>query len=115
MEAKLYDLSALHDMLGKGTPETLEVLELFSDITPQTLSEMEQAFEAHDYEHLGSLAHKMKSSTRLLGMEKISQTLQQIETDSRKKGDTHSLSQLLAQLKQLLHKVLQQIKSRESC
>ncbi len=113
MDNKLYDLSQLHDMLGEGTPDSREILELFLDLTPETQAAMESAFKTQDYEKLGNLAHKMKSSTRLLGMEKISHALQELETISIKSQDTQQLSELMSQLQSLLPAVTEQLKANE--
>lgn len=71
-------------MLGSDAEVKL-MLQMFIDLTPNVLIEMEDALQKENWVLLGELAHKVKSSFRLMGMKKMVEEAYFIEKNGREK------------------------------
>lgn len=75
----LVDLSYLREMSGNSQEFEREMISLFLDQVPAELAGMEQAILQPDYESVGTIAHKLKSSYSMMGVRENG-LLQNIET-----------------------------------
>ena len=60
MDDKLYNLDSLRKLLSDDNEEVHEMIQMFIEIAPSTLSDMEEAYNEENFEELGKLAHKLK-------------------------------------------------------
>ncbi|MGQ1909797.1 Hpt domain-containing protein [Marinifilum sp. RC60d5] len=91
-KGKLTDLSYLKEMSGNDNSIIGEMIEIFIEQIPEFTGEVSSYFEAHDWNRLGAVAHKAKSSVRTMGMESIGECLEKLEHYS--KGNLKSELQL---------------------
>ena len=59
------------------------IIGLFKEQADETYIEMKNLLEAKDYHNLGLLAHKVKSSTAVLGMDELSAMLKTFELQAK--------------------------------
>ena len=78
---KLYDLSMLYEM--DDNDYVAQILSLFLKESPKELGIMKDAAAAKKSEIVGSYAHKLKSSTGIIGAARLSVMLAEIEEISR--------------------------------
>nr|WP_320120183.1 Hpt domain-containing protein [uncultured Marinifilum sp.] len=82
-KGKLTDLSYLKEMSGNDNSIIEEMIEIFIEQIPEFIVEVSSYFESHDWNGLGAVAHKAKSSVRTMGMEHIGECLEKLEHYSK--------------------------------
>ncbi len=80
---KAYDLSSFLEMLGGNKDELKMMIDMFINLTPPLLTEMKEAADKHDWAAAGDLAHKLKSSLRLINADKLVEEAIYIEKNGR--------------------------------
>ena len=74
------DPSALTSIFGDDPDTIREILADFVDPAWQTVTEIEAAFEQRNAKQIGALGHKLKSSSRAVGANALSDLCQALET-----------------------------------
>ncbi len=77
------DLSYLKEMSGNDHGIIKEMIDIFIEQVPEFLEEVSLSFETQNWQALGAVAHKAKSSVRAMGMEKTGMYLEQLECFSK--------------------------------
>lgn len=98
-----FDLSYLEEL--EDPSYTAEVLGLFLQQTPRSLSELEASWGAQDWEELRLQAHKMKTSLGLLGMQDLLQVAAAIEQGARAQEGSEALYARICQARKLYHQI----------
>jgi len=80
---KLIDLSYLEDMSGNNKDIMNEMVEIFLEQTPEFTEGISEYFENKQWTNLGAVAHKAKSSVRIMGMNDLGDCLEKIEHYSK--------------------------------
>jgi len=80
---KLIDLSYLKDMSGDNKDIMHEMVEIFLEQTPEFTEGISEYFENKQWTNLGAVAHKAKSSVRIMGMNDLGDCLEKIEHYSK--------------------------------
>lgn len=80
---KLTNLSYLKEMSGNDSSIIEEMIEIFIEQIPEFTEEITNNFESQNWEGLGAVAHKAKSSVRTMGMDSIGDCLEQLEHFSK--------------------------------
>jgi len=90
----LFDLSLLREM--DDNEYSSEILTIFLDNTPTELNELKRACIAHKFETAGQTAHKLKSSTGLLKINRLLHVLIEIEAcvKAEKTGTLEKLAEM---------------------
>lgn len=79
LREKLTDLSYLREMSGNDYVIIKEMIDIFIEQIPEFLEDVSSSFESRDWQALGAISHKAKSSVRTMGMEKAGSYLEQLE------------------------------------
>ncbi|MHC1737096.1 MAG: response regulator [Ignavibacteriaceae bacterium] len=101
----LKDLTSEEDILF-----FIELIDIYISDTPKMLEKLVDAFNAKDAKNVEFYAHKIKGSSLTLGMQKIFETTQIIESKG-KKGDISGLSVEMNQLRDYLASVISELKT----
>jgi HPt (histidine-containing phosphotransfer) domain-containing protein len=91
MNNSFYNLQNFREMLENDEKEIRTMLEMFCEFTPILLNEMREAAQKNQWKELGDLAHKVKSSFRLFGMNDLVEKAVEIEINGR---NTENVSEL---------------------
>ena len=83
MEYKHINTDYLTDATGGDISIIKEIIGIFKDQVADSNVKMLELYEQKNYEELGHLAHKMKSSVAILGMDKLATTLKTFEIQTR--------------------------------
>ena len=86
----------------------LQMLDMFEQQTPDTVSELDAALEADDYEQLRRGAHKLKGSAAAIGANGVLEDARNLEK-AASAGDKTAIAQLTEALKADLDKMYQAI------
>lgn len=77
------DLSYLREMSGGNKELILEMIGIFKEQVVEFAQEMDKYLDNKEYELLGKLAHKAKSSVSILGMQDLAKDLKNLENLAR--------------------------------
>jgi HPt (histidine-containing phosphotransfer) domain-containing protein len=87
----MIDLSYLREMSGGNKELVLEMISIFSSQVKEFGDEMDMLLKNGEFEKLGKLAHKAKSSVSIMGLEELAGRLKGLENDAavRKNIETY--------------------------
>ena len=92
---KYVDLSYLENMSGGSKELVKEMVDIFISQVPEFTSEMKSLLAKRDYQSLGMLAHKAKSSVAIMGMEELAKYLKEFELLAKEGKNTESYSDMI--------------------
>ncbi len=99
---KMYDLPKLRTMFHDNEATVRKMLELFVQNTPALLQELHTAHQNQNYNKVKDMAHKIKSSIKILGAEDLGIDYEHIEDLA------YPTLENLENLAQLVHKAIEQ-------
>ncbi|MBN3035167.1 MAG: Hpt domain-containing protein [Bacteroidales bacterium] len=108
---RLYDLSNLDEMLGGDKDAKLQMIKIFLQATPESLSEMNKCFGKNDLEGISKLAHKLKSSIDIFCIMDIKQDIRRLENITRDQVNTDEVPDLIEKINTILHETFLQVAS----
>jgi HPt (histidine-containing phosphotransfer) domain-containing protein len=94
------DLSYLREMSGGNKDLVLEMINIFRDQVSEFSIEMDKHLASGDYESLGKLAHKAKSSVSIMGLQHLATDLKDLENLAREGKKTESYAGIVENFKQ---------------
>lgn len=103
------DLSYLREMSGDSAEFMIEMLEVFEQQTPGTLSELEKAIAAQDWKTASECAHKMKPTFYYIGRADVRDHMQEMETNARELKNIESLPAALEEVKAFMDPLFKQL------
>jgi HPt (histidine-containing phosphotransfer) domain-containing protein len=103
------DLSYLKEMSGGNKELVLEMISIFRDQVAEFSSEMEKHLASHDFESLGKLAHKAKSSVSIMGLQELASDLKDLENFARDGIKPESYAGIVEKFKQVTGVALQEL------
>lgn len=81
---KLYDLTMIHGLSGGDEAFIRQMVELFVDTMPASTQELQATLDQQQWEAMGKLAHKLKSTTGSMGMDTIKDEVKAVEQNCKK-------------------------------
>ena len=108
---KLYDLTPLGEMLEGNEKEIRMMVEMFVNITPQVTEELKDAADRKEWVKAGDLAHKIKSSLKMMGIFDIAEEALFIEKSGRTSENIDVLAGKINELVRKLNVVVAQMKT----
>ncbi len=91
-EADLYDLSALQAISNGNQGFITKMIKLFCDQSPGMVNQIKEAFEAGNWQVMGSVAHKLKPSIDNLKIVRIKQEIRDIEKAGKEQAGNPGLA-----------------------
>lgn len=82
------DLSYLKEMSGGNRDLIFEMISIFRDQVKEFLQGMDEHLEKKEYELLGKLAHKAKSSISIMGLNDLAADLKKLELSAKAGTET---------------------------
>ena len=110
-ESKLYDLSMVN-VIGKNSPSFVRtMIKLFLDTIPLDLKKLMDAASNEEWEKVGFIAHKMKSTIDSMGIASIGTIIRKLELKGELKESKESILNMVTDVSTVLNKVIQQMRS----
>jgi HPt (histidine-containing phosphotransfer) domain-containing protein len=94
------DLSYLREMSGGNKDLVLEMISIFNSQVVEFAQSMDQLLTSRQFESLGKLAHKAKSSVSIMGLEELALQLKKLENSAREGKDIDTYAAIVAAFKQ---------------
>ena len=99
-ESMNIDLSYLREMSGGNKELVLEMISIFNSQIVEFGQSMDQLLSSGQFESLGKLAHKAKSSVSILGMDHLAQQLKNLENSAREWKNIETYAAIVTAFKQ---------------
>lgn len=103
------DLGKLKTLMGGDEKMVEKFLAIFKSQTPEQLVELKSHAASGNWEHIGILAHTIKSQCQYLGLENIAEKALEIELITEEKGDLESAQKLILDLEKELTEIIKTI------
>jgi HPt (histidine-containing phosphotransfer) domain-containing protein len=110
MSIKYFKNSLLLEMLDGNTAEVAEMANMFIELAPIMLSDIEVAIASNDFLQASKQAHKLKSSLRLWQMNQMAELASSIEQLGENNTEKNKFIDLFSPLKQGVELALEQMK-----
>lgn len=94
------NLSYLREMSGGNKELILEMISIFRSQTVEFGTEMDQLLNNGQFELLGKLAHKAKSSVSIMGLDELALQLKNLENSAREGRNTGTYATIVKSFKQ---------------
>jgi len=104
MEYKIIDLTYLESISEDDNEFKKDMIETFLTNTPSYLAEMKACIKTKDWKRIGDIAHSIKPSFSLMGMNNNKDLLLNIENSGRNLKNTRVIPDLIDQLETLIEK-----------
>ena len=108
---KSYDLKQLEELSSGNSEFVLEIVKVFLSDVPKQLKNMKSSFNENDFNELTRIAHKLKPSIDLLGINSIAEDIRTIESYSKKGININQLSNVIVNIQTTLNKTIEELKA----
>lgn len=110
-QEKLYDLALVNE-LARGSQEFISNLaKIFIDTVPPTSAEMVTACEQGNWEQVGKLAHKLKSTVDTLCINVLREDIRAIEKNGKEKKNLESIPPMVKKTDEVIREAATQLKA----
>lgn len=106
---KLFDLTNLNEMLGGDQKAIFQMVKIFLQATPDSLSELNKCYDKNDLDGVSRLAHKLKSSVDIFCVNDIKQDIRRLENNTRDNINVDEVPALVEKLNTILNQTIQQV------
>ena len=112
MSGQIYDLSKIDKMVEGDQVMVKKMIGMFLDKTPDLLQEMKDHLASGAWIEVGKLAHRLKSSINLMGIDKLYDNIRFIEKYSFDEEGTHrdAVPELIEELNTVCQEAFLQLK-----
>jgi HPt (histidine-containing phosphotransfer) domain-containing protein len=107
---KLFDLTNLDEMLGGDRQAMLQMVKIFLQATPESLTELNNCFDKSDLDGVSKLAHKLKSSIDIFSIEEIKNDIRRMENLARENVNTDEIPALMEKVNNILNEAIEQVR-----
>lgn len=110
---KLFDLTNLNEMLGGDQKAIFQMVKIFLQATPESLSELNKCYQKNDLDGVSRLAHKLKSSVDIFSVNDIKQDIRRLENNTRDNINIDEVPTLVEKLNSILNQTIEQVKEEK--
>jgi CheY-like chemotaxis protein len=107
---KLYDLTMIHGLSGGDEAFIRQMVELFIDTMPASTEELQTTLDKKQWEAMGKLAHKLKSTTGSMGMDSIKEEVRAVEQNCKKNENLEETPVLVKKVILVINQTVAQLK-----
>jgi CheY-like chemotaxis protein len=106
----LYDLSMVRNIAGGDEAFVKRMLQLFLDTVPPSLQEIQLETVKEDWEQVGKLAHKMKSTIDSMNIASLKEIIRQIEQDGKRGVDVGTIPEKVNEVERVMKLCVEEVK-----
>lgn len=111
MKNHLYDLSILSQMTGGDKEFMNHMIRVFIEEAPQQIQEIKTAFSKNNTASISTVAHKLKSSCKSMGVLKLPDLILEIEKNAQDLFTQGLLEEKIAYAEALLAETVDELKN----
>jgi len=109
-EDRSYSLDSLGKILGNNQDQMKKMVGKFLEVSPDALSRLHKYFEEKDIEMVGKVAHEMKPSIDLMGIDELKNEIRLILDYARDEKKHIALQALISKVDRVMNKVFDELK-----
>ncbi len=110
---KMFDLTNLNEMLGGDQKAIFQMIKIFLQATPESLSELNKCFSKDEFDGVSKLAHKLKSSVDIFCIHDIKQDIRRLENITRENINLDEVPELVEKINRVLNIAIEQVKEEK--
>jgi len=107
---KMYDLTMIHGLSGGDEAFIRQMVELFVDTMPASMVEFQSTVDQKNWDAMGKLAHKLKSTTGSMGVDSIKDEIRTVEMNCKKSESLEETPVLVGKVIIAINKAVAQLK-----
>ena len=107
---KLYDLTMIHGLSGGDEAFIRQMVELFVDTMPASMLDFQASMDQKQWDAMGKLAHKLKSTTGSMGMDSIKEEIRMVEMNCKKNENLQETPALVKKCIKVINQTIQQLR-----
>ncbi len=107
----LFNLENLRESMGNDESQINMIIEVFIDVTPEYLSELNNNYFNGNLVETAKSAHKIKSSLQMIATEPLNKTIGLIEKYALQNKSSDKLSQLIEEFNSDIELLIEQLKN----
>jgi HPt (histidine-containing phosphotransfer) domain-containing protein len=104
------DLGFLKEMAQGNSAFMEEILTMFINTTPESLTKMQEAIDNQDWDQLKAIAHRLKSSMFLIGIKELEMNMATIEQLALNPEERPVISGILARTRNICELAIEKLK-----
>lgn len=108
-KGKYINLDYLENISGGSKSLIKEMVEIFLEQVPEFTNEMKDLLKKKDYQSLGLLAHKAKSSVAIMGMNDLAEDLKDFEHLTKELKDIERYPSYIERFEQSCYQAIQEL------
>lgn len=108
-KGKYINLDYLESISGGSKSLIKEMVEIFLEQVPEFTREMKELLKKKDYQSLGLLAHKAKSSVAIMGMNELAEDLKDFEHLTKEKQDVERYPYYIERFEQSCYQAIEEL------
>jgi CheY-like chemotaxis protein len=106
---KLYDLSMVESVSGGDGGFIKKMVALFIETVPQNVQELSKATLTENWDQVGKMAHKLKSTVDSMGIKSIRQEIRTVEANAKQKQSLQEIPTLVERINSVINSCIQQL------
>lgn len=107
---KLYDLTMIHGLSGGDEAFIRQMVELFVDTMPASMEEFQATVNEQQWDAMGKLAHKLKSTAGSMGIDSIKDEIRAVEANCKKNENLEENPSLVSTVILVINQTVAQLK-----
>jgi CheY-like chemotaxis protein len=108
---RLYDLTMVQSVSGGDDGFIKKMVALFIETVPQNIQDMKKALNEENWDQVGKLAHKLKSTIDSMGIKSIRQEIRTVEANAKQKESLQEVPALIGTIDTVISECIAQLKA----
>ncbi|HMH32609.1 MAG TPA: response regulator [Puia sp.] len=106
---KLYDLSIVQSVSGGDRAFIKKMVLLFMETVPQNVNELTSALKSENWEQVGKMAHKLKSTVDSMGIKSIHTDIRTVESNAKQQKNLSDIAGLTNRIETIINECIGQL------
>jgi CheY-like chemotaxis protein len=108
--ARLYDLSIVQSVSGGDKAFIKKMILLFMETVPANVAELTQSLKAENWEQVGKMAHKLKSTVDSMGIRSIHGDIRAVEMNAKQKTNLSEVPAIVGKIEKTIADCIEQLR-----
>jgi HPt (histidine-containing phosphotransfer) domain-containing protein len=110
----LYDLSMVRSVSGGDEAFIKKMIQLFIETVPPSLVDLKEAEQQQQWERVGKVAHKLKSTIDSMGISSLKEDIRAVETNGKQQQNIDTIPALIQKVDSIVNACILQLKTNFS-